>query len=220
MYLVSIWIKSPGLLIFKPLGNRAFGLSAARFLLHDNFWLINPRLFKIRPTVLAEIWIPFRAINVLILYLDQAGYCFRNSTTAITVSQGVTIVLKCFGLWERSLSPAMPPILAFLTQRLNVNLWVPNLLEVRLIFCPCFWCQSKIFNLCLALGLASTRRATKAAPGRIDPYIVIVLPEYLPFMIFSSQVDTIIWTSTSSGQFVVDVLKYLRNVFIVETKIQ
>src|SRR3990167_6047177 len=40
---------------------------------------------------------------------------------------------------------------------------MPNLLAVRLRFCPCFWCQSNIFNLCLALGEASTSLATRAA---------------------------------------------------------
>ena len=144
----------------------------------------------------ADTLIPSESSNILILYLDQAGYLFRIPTTAATVSQGVVLVLRCLGLCERSFNPLIPPDPIFLIHLRNVSLWIPNLLDVRLMFLPCSRCQSRIFNLFLVLGVASASLATKAALGSIDPYVVIWIP-YLPFMNFSSQVDTIIWTSAA-----------------------
>src|SRR3989344_6619574 len=58
-------------------------------------------------------------------------------------------------------------------------------------------------NLCFALLLTLVASfAILLAPGRIYPYVVIVLPAYLPFTEFTTPyLEDIIWTSTVACAF-------------------
>ena len=157
----------------NPLGNLAFGCRADRLRFWDTFWSIKPWRFSILPTVLAETITSCLASITRNLYLDQAGYWRRNLTTAITVSHGVVGCRSFLGRWERSLSPTGPPCWTRRNHRRKVKRCIPKRRAVRDRLAPCFWCQSRIFNLCLVLlvmpSVRSADRAMAAAPGKIDP---------------------------------------------------
>ena len=157
----------------NPLGNLALGRKADRLRFWDILLSIKPRRLSIRPTVLAETTIPSLANKIRILYLDQAGYCRRSLTTAITVFQGVMGCRSLCGRWERSFKPTGPDCLTLLTHRRKVSRCIPNRRAVKDRLWPCWRCQSRIFNLCLVFlvrpSVFKAERATAAAPGIIDP---------------------------------------------------